>query len=404
MMDRLTPEQLTQLMSVRRDPCISVYFPTHRAGPEVQQDHIRCKNLYALALEKLRDFGMRPADAEKLLHPMQELIDNEIFWANQSQGLALLISAEGFHRFRVPLQVPEQVILGQRYHLAPLLPLLQNDGLYYVLAVSQNDLRLYEGTRWTIDELVADQLPEDLMDALNVDEWKSSLQWKGYTERGVGAIGSGEAMYHGHGDSDPGRKKQDELIEYMRRIDNALEDFFHSDRRPLVFAGVEELLPLFQQTCSYRELVDKPAHGNPEGWSLEELHAKTWPLVEPRFREELNNRLERYGEKAGHQLASDDIGTVLAAANQGAIDTLFLADNHEFWAKLNEQTGELTPCEEGEPGSEDMVDRIAHLAFDQSARIFTLPPDEKPGQGPIAAMFRFELPTVSPGVSGNVNR
>ena len=43
--------------------------------------------------------------------------------------------------------------------MRPLLPLLIGGGHFYVMALSQDKIRLFEGTRFSLDELALDGLP-----------------------------------------------------------------------------------------------------------------------------------------------------------------------------------------------------------------------------------------------------
>ena len=54
---------------------------------------------------------------------------------------------------------------GDRFHLKPLLPLLTGDGRFYVLAVSQNAVRLLQGTRHSIHEIRPELMPKSFADA-----------------------------------------------------------------------------------------------------------------------------------------------------------------------------------------------------------------------------------------------
>ncbi|RPJ11944.1 MAG: hypothetical protein EHM37_10145 [Deltaproteobacteria bacterium] len=40
----------------------------------------------------------------------------------------------------------ELAVVSHRFHVKPLLPVLTSDGTFYILALSQNQLRLLEGT------------------------------------------------------------------------------------------------------------------------------------------------------------------------------------------------------------------------------------------------------------------
>jgi hypothetical protein len=50
-------------------------------------------------------------------------------------------------------------------HVKPLLPFLASDGVFYILALSQNQLRLLAGTRHTVDEIDLENVPETLSEA-----------------------------------------------------------------------------------------------------------------------------------------------------------------------------------------------------------------------------------------------
>jgi hypothetical protein len=76
-----------------------------------------------------------------------------------SDGLALFLGPSGLRRFRVPLRLPELVTVGNGFVVRPLLPLLAPDGHFYVMALSQDEIRLFEGTRFGLDELALDGLP-----------------------------------------------------------------------------------------------------------------------------------------------------------------------------------------------------------------------------------------------------
>jgi hypothetical protein len=119
-------------------------------GTTTQQDPIRFKNLIRQAEELLVSSGLRGQDARDLLEPVKKL-DNSEFWQYQSDGLAIFISTNVFRYYCLPLNFEELVVVTDRFHFKPLLPLLTGDGKFYILALSQNDVRLLQGTRyWTV--------------------------------------------------------------------------------------------------------------------------------------------------------------------------------------------------------------------------------------------------------------
>jgi hypothetical protein len=148
----LTRDDLRTLIRKYDGLCVSIYMPTHRVGREVQQDPIRLKNLLGKAQDRMVAGGVRAPEARELLEPAEKLLHDGLFWQRQSDGLALFVSVEMFHHYRLPFDFEELVVVTDRFHIKPLLPLLSGDGRFYVLALSQSEVRLLQGTRYSVSK------------------------------------------------------------------------------------------------------------------------------------------------------------------------------------------------------------------------------------------------------------
>ena len=151
-MNELSKDELRLLIEKGRAPSLSIYMPTHKAGAEVQQNAIRLKNLLKEAEERLVRGGRRSAEVEKFLEPVQALVKNNPFWRQQSSGLALFLCPDFFRTYRLPMEFLPSVVLAERFNVKPLLPLFNTEGRFYVLALSQKDVRLLECSRYTVKE------------------------------------------------------------------------------------------------------------------------------------------------------------------------------------------------------------------------------------------------------------
>ena len=167
-------EDLRKLVEAAHPVCLSIYQPAHRAGPDTRshatQDLIRLKNLLRAAADRLTAGGLRPRDAEDLLAPARRLLDDAVFWQYQSDGLAVFLAPGMTRTFRIPIRFEELVVVAPRFHVKPLLPLLTGDGLFYVLALSQNEVRLLAGTRNYMGEVELPGAPRSLAEALQYDD------------------------------------------------------------------------------------------------------------------------------------------------------------------------------------------------------------------------------------------
>ncbi|MBD3883722.1 hypothetical protein IFO70_18320 [Phormidium tenue FACHB-886] len=169
-MSFLSIEELKELVEQPQGLCVSIYMPTVQLGSETQQNSVRFKNLIRQAEAELEKHEVRSSEAGKFLQPALDL-DEEDFWQHQNTGLALFIS-EGFFRFyRVPIDLIELVVVSDRFHLKPLIPLLSGDDRFYILTLGQRDVRLLEANRYGITrEIEIEGLPKSMDEALQYDE------------------------------------------------------------------------------------------------------------------------------------------------------------------------------------------------------------------------------------------
>lgn len=182
-MDLLTKNDLRALIEKPKGPkglCISIFMPTHRMWPETQQDPIRLKNLLRIAEENLIRNGLRSPEAKKLLEPSQVFLIDTSFWRYQSDGLAIFLSSDVFQYYRLPLKFGEFAVVTHRFNIKPLLPLFNSDGHFFVLALSQNKIRLFQSTRYSISEMDLEKthVPTSISEALRYTEFEKQPHFR----------------------------------------------------------------------------------------------------------------------------------------------------------------------------------------------------------------------------------
>lgn len=176
-MANLTLDQIIGLAQQTQSPSISIFLPTHGAGQDTDQDPIRFKNLLREAELSLLDKGLGPREVSELLQPAQALLNETYFWQHQRDGLAIFITPDDFHYYHLPFHIEELLIIARSYYVKPVLPLFTNNGHYYILAISQDEVRLFEGTRESIGQVdLPEGTPESLDEALKLDEQEKQLQ------------------------------------------------------------------------------------------------------------------------------------------------------------------------------------------------------------------------------------
>ncbi|MCL5959163.1 MAG: hypothetical protein M1358_07550 [Chloroflexi bacterium] len=384
-MDVLSLDELKTLLETREGPCISIFLPTHQVGTDAEQDRIRLKNLLREAEERLSSMGIRPLRIESVLEPAQRLLSDSLFWQYQSGGVAMFLSPDFSRHYHFPLGFEELVVVADRFHVKPLLPLLSIGGRFYILAVSGDQVRLLQGSREKVGEIKVKGMPESLADALKYDEAERQLQY--HTDAPIQRMRRRVAIFHGHGVGTDDEK--DNILRYFYQIDKALHTVLHEERAPLVLAGVEYLFPIYREANTYSHLLEEGIEGNPEEVSAEELHERALAILQPYFVKAQEEAVAKYEELSGSERVSTDIKEIVPAATYGRIDTLFVAVGFHQWGSFNPDTNEVILHSEFQPGDEDLLDLASVNTILNRGTVHAVQADEVPGGTPQAAVFRY---------------
>ncbi len=377
----LTRDELKGLATRTDHPCVSVYMPTHRGGPDVRQDPIRWKNLLRSARDEL---DPDDTEAQKVIDDGMELLEDGALWRHLSDGLAAFL-APGIQRlYRVPLRFDERVSVGRRFQITPLVPLLTDDGSFYLLALSQGAVRLYEATRHGVRQLERDDIPESLADAVGYDWEERSLQF--YSGAPTNGGGVRETMFHGQGAG--GDTDDREVRRFLQLVDSGVRRLIAGRDMPLVVASVEDLFGEYRKISQIQTLVDQPVPGNPDERTPEALRDDAWELIKPRLTAVRDEAAEQIRNTLGTGRSSRILEEVGLAAADGRVQTVFVAEGEQLVGRFDP---EERVVREDAAADEDLLDRIAVETLAHGGTVYMVPPDELPGDGPapVAALFRY---------------
>lgn len=377
-MDLFTRADLRELLAEHPQPRLSLFMPTHRRGAE--EDPIRFRKLLGRAEGRLVETGWRSSAAGELLAPMRALLEDASFWPHQAEGLAVFLAPDFFRVRRLPVAFREEVEVGELFRVAPLLPLLQGDGRFFVLALSLNGVRLYEGTRFTFGPVNLPGVPRNLEEALRFHDRDEVLSFHTRPTSG----GTWGAIFNGQGVGIDDAK--DDLVRYFRGIDRGLHEVLREERAPLVLAAVDYFLPLYRQVGKYPFLLEQAVVGNPERLTEKELHERAWALVEPRFRENLHKDAALYHQAAVAGKATADLRRIVPEAYRGEVATLFAAQGRSLWGVLDPTTEEVVVHETKVPGDVDLLNFAAIHCLRHGNTVHVVPPEDMPEGETLAAI------------------
>lgn len=390
-MDILNRANLQDLIEVTGKRCISIYMPTHPIGSDQQQNPIRLKNLLTRAKKDLLAYGLRRPDTESLLRPADELLLNSDFWAHQREGLAIFLSKDFARTYRLPIKFDELTIIANNFHIKPLLPLLGTEGKFYILALDLNGIRLFLGTRDTINEVELTGIRNSIEEALWMDEPERHLNLHSASgSTGRGRIGGGSAIFHGQGIGD---EDKTDILRFFRYFDQELKTRLEDKSILMLPAGMDYLIPLFREANTYNNLLSQAWIGAPEKLSIKELHKHTWEIMEPVFKERQTYAIEQFKELNGQQseLVTTDLSKVVRAAKFGQVGTLFVPLGLQKWGRYDPGDNTVVQETEPTPENEDLLDFAALHTMLNGGQVYALQPEELPGDGEIAAILRYPV-------------
>ncbi len=161
--------ELKTLVSHESGECVSLYMPIQRENGQTREAHIRLKNLLRDAETQLGAMNVSRDDATAILAPGHALLDNADFWSQSREGLALFMGKDFFRQFddtSIAVNFSEMLFVADHFQIKPLLPLLADNGQFYILALKQDHIGLLQATRDSIRPVDLVGAPDNIQDAL----------------------------------------------------------------------------------------------------------------------------------------------------------------------------------------------------------------------------------------------
>jgi hypothetical protein len=364
-----TPLEVEHLAAARTPASVSIYLSTTPVTRDADATKIEFTNAVEAAIAELEAAGHDKRELWKLRAHADELADDDEFWPYLSNSLVVFITPESIRTFRLPNQLTPITEVADRFFIKPLLRALTFPQAAFVLAVSENAVRLVEVTpdAPAFEVAVAD-LPRDAASAVG----KASIGGRSASGRIQGSEG-----------------KKVRLHQYARAIDRALRPILTGHELPLILAASEPLASIYRSVNSYLRLAAGVIEGNPETTSDADLAAAARSVLDGIYVEELAQVRDLFAQRANQGRTATDLSDIARAATFGAVDTLLVSIDGMVPGTIDEATGALTLVDEATADDYGVVDEIVRRALRSGATVMGVRDDEIPGGGPAAAILRY---------------
>jgi hypothetical protein len=396
----ITEEVIRKLIEAVEPPVVTAYIPTVRGPVQPQENSLQLRDLLRRVEGRLEDAGLSRRDIDDLLEPLVRLLDDDRFWRDQLDGLALVRDMRTLQAWRLPFSVPAVISVEDAPAIRHLLRAVYPRRHVYVLALSQHAVRLFHANHLGIRELSLDDvdIPRSVDDALRYDDLqKPELQHHpttgpGRAHEGRAATPQGHGgrrhAFHGHGES--GEDEKTQIRRFLQAVDNGIAEFLSGTGAPLLLAAVENVAALYRQVSRHGQILDEVVEGSPDRLSEQRLHDRSLPIIERYTRRRLQEVRDAYGAAGGAGLATSDAIEVLAAAHEGRIRILLVASDAALRGRFDPTTREIDVVPEGpSPGAGDLVEEACRTCVMTSSEVYVLDPDDMVEDGSLAAILRY---------------
>ncbi len=389
-MDIITKDTMIDLIENVEGTAVSVYMPTFSAGRRQRENPIRLKNLINEVENQLEELGADEGTIESYLDPLDDLVKDELFWQDQSEGLALFLDANELRIYRLPKRFETLAVVADTFHVTPLVPIYSGNGQFYLLSLDLKHPEIYQGSKFQLKKYEDVDLPESLQNMFDqFYEFHSHLQFHTKTRTpnpDVAAKRRGE--YFGQGGDDIDKKA--EIRNFFHRLDEELMNFLDGEETPLVLAGVGYLHPLFREANSFPNLMPEGITKDVDPLSPEALHQEAWQIVHKKYQQDVEQALNVYGQLAEEgKNVTTDLAEIVSAAQFQRVNSLFLVESAHVWGRFDPEENEVRLAEEKTPGNLDLLGLAAAQTLKNGGNVIILSQEDIPENAQAAAILRY---------------
>jgi hypothetical protein len=355
------------------DPAVTVYR-TSRAKDE---------ELLKALEQRLHGYDIEPDQRHALLASAKAALDS----SDLATGDMVLFLTEDRTLVRPMVQLAQdEIAVGQRFLLRPVLGLLGPEDRFHILAMSAGSTRLIDATRDGWREATPPGVPRSIDEVAALTDTQTTRQASPSGRGGNG--GAVSATPHSYESPEELHKAQ--LLEHVRRVGKAVQHHLAGDTAPVVLVAESEVAGHLRKLNHWAELLPDFVSRNPAGMSGRSLHEAAVALL-PSEDAEAEPVLDRIRARLGtaESNVAIKLEEILAAARDGRIDSLVFAADQTIWGHFDERKGTVAAKGTDSGSEEDLLNLAAVMTMESGGRAFGLPRDKLPRQVPAAATLRY---------------
>ena len=368
--DTPTPQDIARLNAAREGICISIYVPTTPLTQKIGEARLKFRHLISEAADQAKAAGHDKREVGLAEIGLLDLADDDNFWRVQANSLAVFATPSGVTSFRLANKLEASTEVADRFHLLPLMRAVTFPHEAFVLAVSENGVRLVQ---------VFSDMPAKKVKVPGLPKDAAS-------HAGKTTINDKSAFTRIHGEE--GQRIRH--LSYLRAIDAALRPILAGRETPLIVAAVDPLGHLYPHVNTYHRMAREQIRVSPDAVKDNELARLSVPVLDSVYAEDLSKAAQVFEQHSSSGRTATDLTDVARAATYGAVDTLF-ADMNDTRPGLIDDKGHVSFAETDTADNYRLVDEVARRVIVNGGKVFAVRAGEVPGGRSVGAILRYPV-------------
>jgi hypothetical protein len=331
-------ELFNKIRSYNTYPCVTIILPTHRTSPDNKQDSIRLKNLITETHTRLsEEFSKRDLTGlEKNLERISEIDHNF-----NKEGLVIFINDEIFEYERLLFTPEERVIIDETFATRDIIRAMHKAENYYVLMLSRQKVRLFEGYLTQVHEINNADFPIS-----NDTLYETSAEMRSVSHR------------------------EDDLIEeFFNRADKSFKEVYADNPASVILMGVDRNITHYTTICDTPSMIIGGIPTGGDDAAAHEVAQLAWPVAREFFAQRSVEAIETLERSISENKFESDIQLIYKAITEGRGDTLYTEST--FFQPAIVDNGKISLVDDSKlPGvTDDIVDELAELTLQFGGKV-----------------------------------
>ncbi len=364
-------------------PCVSVYLALAATplNQSVKSNSLEWKETIRTIEPKIDEFGREGRELLSAISDWESISSGQ---ESECASVAVFRSPAISQTIWLQTPVDNRAIVAPHFYIRPLLPELIQPKTFYILALSQKNVRLLRCTSTTSEEV---EIPEGTprsfdayMNTAKPDHVRNNMASAGPS--------GGHTKGISQSTSTDREDKGEYLGHFFQQIDHSVNELLRGKSDPVVLAAVEYELAQYRTINTYPHLLEESVQGAPNSLKSGEMHARALDALTRNRENKVDQILAEYDHKVGAG-ASNRLKDVVTAAHDGRVLTLLVSDSLETTGRFDEATHSVSARQSGTSEDEDLINAAAVQTILHAGRVMSAPNAKMPNGAPLAAIFRY---------------